>query len=48
VPGGARAKLDPDHYFPGVNLQLFDGTPGPPATPSRQGFITARRSARSA
>lgn len=30
---------DPDHHFPGVNLQLFDGTTGPPATPSMQGFI---------
>ena len=30
---------DPDHHFPGVNLQLFDGTAGPPATPSMQGFI---------
>src|SRR5690242_7564634 len=30
---------DPDHHFPGVNLQLFDGTAGPPATPSMQGFV---------
>jgi phospholipase C len=30
---------DPDHHFPGVNLQLFDGTSGPPAVPSMQGFI---------
>ena len=30
---------DPDHHFPGVNLQLFDGTTGPPARPSMQGFV---------
>jgi len=30
---------DPDHHFPGVNMQLFDGTAGPPATPSMQGFV---------
>ena len=30
---------DPDHHFPGVNLQLYDGTTGPPATPAMQGFI---------
>jgi phospholipase C len=30
---------DPDHHFPGVNLQLFEGTAGPPAVPSMQGFI---------
>lgn len=30
---------DPDHHFPGVNLQLFDGTSGPPGVPSMQGFI---------
>jgi phospholipase C len=30
---------DPDHHFPGVNLQLFDGTSGPPGEPSMQGFI---------
>src|SRR6266498_2903357 len=30
---------DPDHHFPGVNLQLFDGTDGPPEKPSMQGFI---------
>src|SRR3954449_8283075 len=30
---------DPDHHFPGVNLQLFDGTPGPPAIPSMGGFV---------
>jgi len=28
---------DPDHHFPGVNLQLFDGTSGP--DPSMKGFI---------
>jgi phospholipase C len=30
---------DPDHHFPGVNMQLFDGTSGPPADPSMSGFI---------
>src|SRR5438105_6336121 len=30
---------DPDHHFPAVHKQLFYGTPGPPATPSMQGFI---------
>lgn len=30
---------DPDHHFPGVNLQLFDGSGGPPPEPSMQGFI---------
>ena len=30
---------DPDHHFPGVNLQLFNGAAGPPATPSMQGFV---------
>src|SRR5215475_6841084 len=30
---------DPDHHFPGVNLQLYNGAGGPPATPSMQGFI---------
>jgi len=30
---------DPDHHFPGVNIQLFDGTAGPPATPSMGGFV---------
>jgi len=30
---------DPDHHFPGVNLQLFDGTDGPPEEPSMKGFI---------
>ena len=30
---------DPDHHFPGVNLQLFEGTTGPPTRASMQGFI---------
>jgi len=30
---------DPDHHFPGVNLQLFEGTDGPPESPSMKGFI---------
>ncbi|PYP89921.1 MAG: phosphoesterase [Blastocatellia bacterium AA13] len=30
---------DPDHHFPGVNLQLYHGTDGPPETPSMKGFI---------
>src|SRR5215510_11581818 len=30
---------DPDHHFPGVNLQLYDGAGGPPAKPSMQGFV---------
>lgn len=30
---------DPDHHFPGVNLQLFEGTGGPPGPPSMNGFI---------
>lgn len=30
---------DPDHHFPGVNLQLFEGTGGPPDPPSMNGFI---------
>jgi phospholipase C len=30
---------DPDHHFPGVNRQLYYGTPGPPAPASMQGFI---------
>jgi phospholipase C len=30
---------DPDHHFPGVNLQLYNGEGGPPAKPSMQGFI---------
>ena len=34
-----QLDADPDHHFPGVNLQLFDGTAGPPATPSMQGFV---------
>ncbi len=36
-----QGQLDPDadHHFPAVNKQLFFGTPGPPATPSMQGFV---------
>ena len=30
---------DPDHHFPGVNMQLYDGAAGPPAKPSMQGFV---------
>jgi len=30
---------DPDHHFPGVNLQIYVGAGGPPAAPSMQGFI---------
>src|SRR5689334_15663363 len=30
---------DPDHHFPAVHKQLYFGTPGPPATPSMQGFV---------
>ena len=30
---------DPDHHFPGVNLQLYDGAGGPPAKPTMQGFV---------
>jgi phospholipase C len=29
---------DPDHHFPGVNLQLF-GNGGPPGVPTMQGFV---------
>jgi phospholipase C len=31
---------DPDHHFPGVDLQLFGGTPpGPGRVPNMQGFV---------
>jgi phospholipase C len=30
---------DPDHHFPGVNTQLYFGTPGPPGAPAMKGFI---------
>jgi phospholipase C len=30
---------DPDHHFPAVHKQLYFGTPGPPATPSMNGFV---------
>ena len=30
---------DPDHHFPGVNLQLYDGAGGPPAKPTMHGFV---------
>jgi len=30
---------DPDHHFPGVNLQLFGDGGGPPGPPNMQGFI---------
>ena len=30
---------DPDHHFPAVHKQLFEGTPGPPAVPAMQGFV---------
>jgi phospholipase C len=38
---GYQGQLDPDpdHHFPGVNTQLFEGTSGPPGVPSMQGFI---------
>src|SRR5262245_47276286 len=29
---------DPDHHFPAVHKQLYNGG-GPPATPSMQGFV---------
>jgi phospholipase C len=36
-----QSQLDPDpnHHFPAVHQQLYSGTPGPPATPSMQGFV---------
>src|SRR5689334_13762826 len=30
---------DPDHHFPGVNMQLYEGTSGFPAVPSMKGFV---------
>jgi phospholipase C len=31
---------DPDHHFPGVDLQIYGGaTPGPGRTPNMQGFV---------
>ena len=30
---------DPDHHFPGVDIQLFNGTQGNPRVPNMQGFI---------
>lgn len=30
---------DPDHHFPGVDLQLFNGAQGNPRVPDMQGFI---------
>src|SRR5579862_6339132 len=30
---------DPDHAFEAVHQQLYYGTPGPPATPSMNGFV---------
>jgi phospholipase C len=30
---------DPDHHFPGVDLQIFGGPPGPGRVPNMQGFI---------
>src|SRR6202171_72379 len=31
---------DPDHHFPGVDLQIFGGTPpGPGRVPNMQGFV---------
>jgi phospholipase C len=36
-----QGQLDPDpnHHFKEVHHQLYFGTPGPPATPSMQGFV---------
>src|SRR5271167_4937085 len=36
-----QSQLDPDpnHHFTEVHRQLYFGTPGPPATPSMQGFV---------
>ncbi|MGA3025196.1 MAG: alkaline phosphatase family protein [Bryobacteraceae bacterium] len=36
-----QSQLDPDpnHHFPDVHQQLYQGTPGPPAVPSMQGFV---------
>lgn len=31
---------DPDHYFPGVDLQIYRGAaPGPDRKPNMQGFV---------
>src|SRR4051812_14611532 len=30
---------DPDHHFPGVDLQIFGGDPSPGRSPNMQGFI---------
>ena len=32
---------DPDHHFPAVHKQLFNGGAGPPAVPSMQGFVNS-------
>ena len=36
-----QGQLDPDpnHHFPAVHQQLYEGTTGPPATPSMGGFV---------
>src|ERR1700730_17212926 len=30
---------DPDHHFPGVDLQIFGGLPGPGRVANMQGFV---------
>jgi phospholipase C len=37
---------DPDHHFPGVDRQIFDGDAGPNRIPSMQGFVKSYYSQR--